>query len=81
MQQCDLLMVQYQEHVFSHLFYQIQVIFHEKLLLLIKPAKSVHGGIQLFFIPPGEGEAGAISQFEQCSLVDNFFDKFSENIR
>ena len=33
-----------------------------------------------FFSPPGEGEAGAISQCEQCSLVDNFFDEFSENI-
>ena len=34
-----------------------------------------------FFSPPGEGEAGAISQGEQCSLVDNCFDEFSENIR
>ena len=49
--------------------------------LSLKPANSVHGDIQLFFSPPGEGEAGTISQCEQCSVVDNFFDEFSENIR
>ena len=49
-------------------------------VLSLKTSKSVHGGIQLFFSPPGKGEAGAMSQCEQC-LVDNFFDEFSENIR
>ena len=49
--------------------------------LSVKAAKPVHSGIQLFFSPPGGGEAEATSQCEQCSLVDISVDEFSEKIR
>ena len=53
------------EYVYTEVGKNVQ---RSRYLLGLQVPFFVHGGIQLFFSPPGEGEAGAKYQYEQCSL-------------